>query len=174
MTPTVLDVSVTYTVESYETAGTLTSSTFDTGTTSSFIALTWNPTGQPAAAGDDAVRFQIASNDDDATWDFVGPDGTAGTYYTGSGTPVAAANQNLRYVRYRLFLHTDDQQTSPGVSDVAIGYTSGCTPPGQTFFGNLASSTYQVSITKTGYAPFSTAVNVSGNLWNTFQLVPSA
>lgn len=172
VTPKVLDIAVTYTIEAYATSGVITSSTFDTGSASTFISLVWNPTAQPVGAGTEPVRFQIATNDDDVTWDYLGPDGTNGTYYTTSGTPIAAANQNLRYVRYRMYLTTDDVQFSPNVSDVAIGYTSGCTPPGQGFFGNLTNSTYQITISKSGYTTLDTPVTVSGNLWNSYQLTP--
>lgn len=173
VTPKVYDVSIAYTLEAFDASAALTSSTFDTGTASSFISLTWNPSSQNVGTGADAVRWQIATNDDDATWDYLGPDGTTATYYTVSGTPIAAASQNHRYVRYRLFLQTADQQFTPSISEVALGYTSGCTPPGQAFFGSLSNSTYQISITKTGYNTLTTPVTVSGNLWNTFQLIPS-
>ncbi|MEK7570116.1 MAG: carboxypeptidase regulatory-like domain-containing protein [Patescibacteria group bacterium] len=172
VTPQVFDVTVNYTIEAYAGSAELTSSTFDTGSASTFISLVWNPTAQAAGAGSDPVRFQIATNDDDATWNYLGPDGTAGTYYTTSGTPIATANQNLRYVRYRMFLRTDDAQFTPNVSDVAIGYTSGCTAPGQGFFGSLSNSTYQITISKVGYTTLDTAVSVNGNLWNNYQLTP--
>ncbi|MFA6042634.1 MAG: carboxypeptidase regulatory-like domain-containing protein [Patescibacteria group bacterium] len=173
ITPTVDSLSIQVVVDAYAGSGTLTSSSFDTGTPSTFVTLSWNPESQPVGTGADSVRFQLATNDDNATWNYAGPDGTAGTYYTISGTPVAAAQQTKRYIRYRLFLQTADPQFSPGVSDVAVGYTSGCTPPGQSFFDALSVGTYTVTISKTGYNPFTQDVDVDGNEQETFSLSPS-
>ncbi len=173
VTPVVSGITIALTVETYASSATLTSSTFDTGTTSSFIGLTWNPESQGGNVGVDAVRFQLAANDDNATWDFVGPDGTAATYFTTSGTSVPAALQAKRYVRYKLYLQTADRKFTPGISDVSLGYTTGCTPPGQSFFPNLSATTYSVTITKAGYAPLTVDVDVNGNVQNTFSLTPN-
>jgi type II secretory pathway pseudopilin PulG len=172
-TPSVQQIDLQLTVESYASSGILTSSSFNTGTASSFIILTWNPESQTAQVGAEAVRFQLAANDDNATWDFVGPDGTDTSYYTVSGTPVAAAIQNKQYIKYKLFLQTDDQAATPGVSNVAVSYTSGCTAPGQVFFPDLAVETYGVTISKTGYNTLVTIVDINGNVQNTFNLVPN-
>jgi prepilin-type N-terminal cleavage/methylation domain-containing protein len=173
-TPVVRSLGIALTIETYANSGSLTSSTFDTGSASSFIMLNWNPENQPSEVGSESVRFQLAANDDNATWDFVGPDGTAGTYYTVSGTPIAGALQNKRYIRYKLFLQTADVKYSPAISGVSIDYTSGCTPPGQAFFGGLSSATtYQVTIQKSGYVDLVVDVDISGNLQNTFQLTPN-
>lgn len=173
VTPVVTDLSIAVTVEAYTINGTLTSSTFDTGSTSNFIDLTWNPLSQGGNVGPDAVRFQLATNDDNATWNFVGPDGTASTYFTTSGTTVPAALQGKQYIRYKLFLKTTDQKFSPAVTDVSIGYTSGCTPPGQAYFPSLSNQTYSITITKTGYVDLIVDVDVSENVQNTFSLTPN-
>lgn len=171
-TPSVQQVDLQITVESFASSGTLTSSSFNTGTPSSFITLTWNPENQSAQVGVEAVRFQLAANDDNATWDFVGPDDTNTSYYTVSGTPVSAAIQNKQYIKYKLFLQTEDQSATPGVSNVALSFTSGCTAPGQVFFPDLSVETYGVTISNTGYNTLVTIVDINGNVQNTFNLVP--
>lgn len=173
VTPIVDGISIDLTIETYASSGSLTSSTFDTGSASTFFGLTWEPQNQIAGAGADAARFQLATNDDNATWNFVGPDGTAATYFTTSGDALPAGIQSKRFVRYKLFLQTADRQVSPGITDVRIGFTTGCTPPGQAFFPSLSAQTYTVTVTKTGYAPLTVDVDVSGSVQNTFSLIPS-
>ena len=172
-TPSVQQVDLQLTVDSFASSGDLTSSSFNTGTPSSLMTLTWNPENQSAQVGAEAVRFQLAANDDNATWDFVGPDGTDTSYYTVSGTPVSAAIQNKQYIKYKLFLQTADQAATPGVSNVALSYTSGCTAPGQVFFPDLAVETYSVTISKTGYNTLVTIIDINGNVQNSFNLSPS-
>ena len=173
VTPVVDEISIDLTIETYASSGTLTSSTYDTGSPSTFFGLTWEPESQPSASGAEAVRFQIATNDDNTTWDFVGPDGTASTYFTTSGDALPGAIQTKRFVRYKVYLQTDDQKLTPGITDVRVGFTTGCTPPGQAFFPGLLAQTYTVNISKSGYAPLMTVVDVSGSVQNTFSLVPA-
>lgn len=173
VTPVVTDLSIAVTIEAYTPNGNLTSLTFDTGSTSNFIDLTWNPQSQGGNVGADAVRFQLAMNDDNATWNYLGPDGTAATYFTNSGTSVPVALQDKRYVRYKMFLQTSDQKFTPAVTDVSLGYTSGCTPPGQAYFPALSVQMYSVTITKTGYVDLIVDVDVSGSVQNTFSLTPN-
>ncbi len=173
VTPVVQDVSIDLTIETYASNGTLTSSSYDTGTASTFFGLTWEPQSQTAEAGSEAARFQLATNDDNATWNFVGPDGTNATYFTTSGDALPASIQSKRYIRYKLFLQTADQKVTPGITDVRIGFTTGCTPPGQAFFPSLSAQTYSVTLTKDGYTPLTVDVDVSGHVQNTFSLVPA-
>lgn len=134
----------------YASSGTLTSSTFDTGTNaSSYTNLTWQPTSQDPAT---QLKFQIATNDDNATWNFVGPDGTASTYFTVPGTNTSNSNDNKRYIRYKLFLSTTDTSKTPILTSVGINYVSGCFTPGQTIFTGLSSNEeYSVTTSLAGY-----------------------
>ena len=53
---------------------TLESSTYDTGTAASaFTTLTWTPISQDAST---TIALQLAANNDNATWNYVGLDGT--------------------------------------------------------------------------------------------------
>jgi type II secretory pathway pseudopilin PulG len=101
----------------YRTSGTFESSTFDAGATAAFNRLTFTAV-QPAAT---QVTLQIAVNADNSTWDYVGPDGTAATYFTASA-PVPLNAANGRYVRYKAFLSGPGAAT-PVVSDVTVNYS---------------------------------------------------
>ena len=134
----------------YTGSGSLISSTFDTGTASTtYSTLTWNPQSQSAST---SVQFQLAANNDNATWDFVGPDGTSATYYTVPGTTISTALAHKRYVRYKVFLQSASTSTTPVISNVTINYMSGCYTPGQAMFAGLTQGGgYQVVIQMPGY-----------------------
>lgn len=127
--------------------------------------IEWQPGDQSSQVGANAVRFQIATNNDNITWNFIGPDGTASSYYTVSGQTVNPIHYNDRYLRYRVYLSTANINYTPNISDVNITFASGCVPPGQAFFTKLSSATYTLTITLSGYETSTTSVNMSPN-WN--------
>ncbi len=145
------DVKLNYVLGQYETDGTLTSSSFDTGGISNFQEIIWSPMDQATSTGANAVRFQIATNDDGGTWNYVGPDGTSASYFTPANRTINAAQSGKRYLRYKLYLHTDDTSRTPNISDIAFTFTASCTPPGQVVFTGLSNGSYQIRATKTGY-----------------------
>jgi hypothetical protein len=145
----------------YQTSGVITSSTFDTGSASNFYQISWLPQDEPVQAGDDSVRFQIATNNDNATWNFIGPDGTAGSYYTIANTNINAANNGNRYLRYKLYLQTANANYTPTISDLSVTYNSLCVPPGQVFFTGLPVGTYDLSISNAGYQTWSGTVDTT-------------
>jgi prepilin-type N-terminal cleavage/methylation domain-containing protein len=140
---------------SYMPFGSLVSSTFDTGTEETrYTSLTWKPEVQADPAT--IVKFQIASNNDNETWDFTGPDGTDDSFYTASGTPINSMNDNNRYIRYKAFLSTTKTNQTPVLSSVTINYVSGCPTPGQVMLpGLVQSNTYSVTVSydEAGYQP---------------------
>jgi outer membrane protein assembly factor BamB len=102
---------------SYYGSGNLTSSAHDTGYTADFGTISWTGT-TPAGT---ALKFRIATNTDNATWNFLGPDGTSGTYYTtGSGQAIWSGHDGDRYIKYRAFLDTTDTARTPVLNDVSI------------------------------------------------------
>ncbi len=143
---------------------TLESSTFDTGTSASnYTTLEWSPISQDAGT---TLVFQLAANDDSSTWNYAGPDGTANTYYTVSGTNIGSALDNKRYIRYKAFLRTTDQNKTPVLSSIKINYVSGCFTPGQYLFDNITPSSgtaYTLIITLPGYQTQNITVQVGGN-----------
>ncbi|MES2087719.1 MAG: carboxypeptidase regulatory-like domain-containing protein [Patescibacteria group bacterium] len=146
---------------SYAMAGSLESSTFDTGTTETqYTNLLWQPTSQDPAT---TVKFQIATNSDNATWNYVGPDGTNGTYFTVPGTTIHSSNNNMRYLRYKTFLSTTDNSKTPVLTSISVNYVSGCFTPGQAMFPDLENTNYQVRVSLSDYqTQIINPVNVSG------------
>lgn len=140
----------------YALSGWLISSSFDTGTDETvYTTLNWQPISQISGV---EVKFQIATNNDNETWEFVGPDGTTSSYYDVSGTTISSQNNSSRYIRYKAFLSTEDPNATPVLTGVNINYVSGCNTPGQVIFTNLTATNpndsqdvYQVDVEKTGY-----------------------
>lgn len=138
----------------YNPSGILESSTFDTGSPSNFYNLSWTPTDQPITAGSDSVRFQFATNlniSTTTTWDYKGPDGTSGTYYTNPNSTLSTVHNGDRYARYKVYLASISSTTTPNVSDISFTETTQCTPPGQVVFTGLSEGTYHIDISKSGY-----------------------
>lgn len=157
----------------YTSSGWLESSTFDIGTTTNFLTLNWNPGDQPALAGSDAIRFQIATNetlDEPLLWEYVGPSGSSGTYYTVSGQPLASVHDGDRYIRYRVYLQTANTSVTPNLSDVRLSFATACTPVGQAYISNLNSSSYTVTITKAGYQTITLNNVVFNQNWQALQV----
>lgn len=152
---------------SYLGSGTLTSSWFDVGTASTTIySLDWLPASQNPLAGVDSVKFQLESRNDVGTplSGFVGPDGTAGTYYTTPGTVVSSDHTNKRYIRYKAYLTTADSSVSPLVSDVSLTFGTNCTPFGQVYYSGLSPATYTIDVTATGYQNYNNTVVVGSGV----------
>lgn len=93
------------------------SSVLDTGVISAFNRIYWEA-NEPANTD---VLFQTAVNNDNLTWNFVGPDGTGGTYFeANAGFPLD--NCLGRYLKYKAIL-TGDGDTTPLVDKVIINYS---------------------------------------------------
>lgn len=146
----------------YVSSGSLESSTFDTGAASNFTTITWQPTSQNPAT---SLKFQIASNNDNLTWNYIGPDGTAATYYTVSGTNISNVHDNNRYVRYKVFESTTNTAFTPILTSVGLNYVSGCFTPGQVIFPSLtASNQFNLTISMPGYQNHTeNNLNINGN-----------
>lgn len=146
----------------------LVSRTFDFGTSTNFQNFSW--TGNlPPAAGSDALKFQVAANNDGATWNFSGPDGTEDTFYTPSSTPLHPVYNSNRFLRYKVFLKTIDSAFTPSLESATLNFSSGCTPDGQAFVNGLGSGTYSLVIEKSGYQTFvDNAVSLTKN-WQEYQ-----
>ncbi len=105
---------------------------------------------------------------------FVGPDGTSATYFTSSGSSLPTALNGARYLRYKLFLHTDDSLVTPSISRVSIIKNNACTPPGQVFFSPITSSgTYSIVTSASGYQTSTQTVSVNGNMVQFVDLTPN-
>ncbi len=108
----------------YVSAGDQTSALKDSnpasGTYPRWSTLSWTGT-EPANT---ALRFQAAaSNQPAGPFNFVGPDGTTATYFTGGGASLAQFN-GQRYLRYRSYLSSTNSTATPSLSDATVCYTA--------------------------------------------------
>ncbi len=152
----------------YVLNGELTSSIFDTGTSSNWSRVDIAPTDQPVQAGSNSVRFQIASSPEnliDTIWDFKGPDGTASTFYTILDNNINVIHNGDRYIRYKIYLSTENQSFSPNVSDIAISFSSSCIPPGQVLFESLNNGNFDVGVSASGFVSQNVPVTINST-WN--------
>lgn len=156
----------------YVPSGELVSSSIDLGAATTFQQLSWLPSGQPSGVGTTPVRVQIATNNDNTTWNFIGPDGTDQTFYTTPTSDIANVHDGDRYIRYKLLLATDDILKTPSVSDIGITYSSGCLPPGQADFGSLSEGTYTVTVSKSGYTTSVKDITIDGDAYETVIITP--
>jgi hypothetical protein len=86
-----------------------------TWTTLSFTATT------PASTD---LKFQVAaSNSSTGPWNYVGPDTTAGTYFTTSGASLSQFD-GMRYLRYEAYLTSTDNTVTPTLSSVVICFSN--------------------------------------------------
>ena len=139
----------------------LVSNTMDFGTSSAnFVSLNANPAAEPPSTGTGSAEFQLAANNDTVTWNFAGPSG-AGSFYDSSST-ITGLN-GYRYLRYKIFLSTQDPNVSPTVNDVAIGFSSPCLPPAQVLFSGLSAGSYTTLATAPNYREATSSASVSAN-----------
>ena len=130
----------------------------------------FQPTNQPPAVGESRVRFQLATGNSTSSWTYLGPDGTANTYYNATTTDIASVHNGHRYLRYKMYLSTLSSSATPNVSDIQFTFTSACVPPGQVIFQGLSPGTYNLIATKSGYQVVNDTVVVSGGTWQEKQV----
>src|SRR5205085_8554305 len=90
-----------------------------------------SPTGSPkwgtlswggSVPANTTLNFQAAANNDlSGTFNFVGPDGTANSFFN-NGDPLSQFN-GLRYLKYEAFLNTSDSSVTPTVSEVTVCFS---------------------------------------------------
>jgi len=112
-----------YIAPGYSSAGSLESHVKDSNPvspgTTSWGAITWNA----ATPVGTSVTMQVAaSNNINGPFVFVGPDGTASTYFS-SGGSLARFN-GYRYLKYKAYLTTSDSSVTPTLQDVTICFTN--------------------------------------------------
>lgn len=160
------DVKLYKVGQNYVSDGYLESSIFDLGVSVDFVNLIFEPLSNPTSTGATPTRFQIATSDTStpAAWDYLGPDGTGSTYYDQNNLVINSIHNGGRYLRYKVFLSTDDVSATPVLSDVSITYTTACTPPGQAYFGSLSAQDYTLEVSHPGYQTSLQTVSVSGDM----------
>ncbi|MEA2568905.1 MAG: trimeric autotransporter adhesin, partial [Acidobacteriota bacterium] len=104
----------------FNTSGSLVSTVKDSnpaaGAATQWTTISWTAT-TPANT---TVKFQAAgSSSAGGPFTFIGPDGTAATFYTTSGASLSQFN-GKRYLKYKAFLSTTDTAATPTLSDVTV------------------------------------------------------
>ncbi len=116
----------TFMLAGYAPSGNVVSSVKDANpgsATAKWTTISWNAT-TPAGTN---VTFQAAaSNSPAGPFNFVGPDGTAATFFT-SGASLAQFNGN-RYLKYKAVLSTTSSAVTPTLHDVTVCYENSLPP----------------------------------------------
>ncbi len=84
-------------------------------------SMSWNPVEQPK---DTTVRMQICVNDEGIPTDFVGPDGSADTYYTNPLGETLWDGHSGSNLWYRIHFESTDGSSTATVADVTIVYVT--------------------------------------------------
>ena len=162
----------------YENSGFLESSTFDfTSIDVDYVKLAWQ-FDQPTST---TIKFQIATSNSSTPnfWEYLGPDGTAGTYYDLTSQDINSLHDGQRYLRYKLYLDSVDvdpvtgySRYTPTVSEVDIFYVKSCSLPGQAYFGTIPESTNNtITIEAVGYETLNlTGVDIGDNVTTSTEL----
>jgi hypothetical protein len=98
--------------------GYLESSTYDANGHLGLGNITWESEVTP----DTFIKFQIASSNEisPTTWRFYGPDGTENTFYNTSGQNISNIHSTDRYLRYKIYLSSNDKNASCILKEVTI------------------------------------------------------
>ena len=105
--------------------GTYTSMAYNTTSKSDFKTLSWSA----ETPADTTIRLQLrtgANESDIYTKPFVGPDGTAATYYTLSPSPIWSGHDNGIFIQYKTYFNTTNPSRTPALKDITITYN--CLP----------------------------------------------
>src|SRR4029453_18054322 len=93
------------------------------GLTPTWSTLSWTATVPPSTR----LVFPVAaSNSPLGPFNFVGPDGTAATFFTTTGASLAQFD-GFRYLKYKAYLATTDNTVTPTLLDVQVCYSNDCT-----------------------------------------------
>ena len=121
-------------------SGTLTSAVKDNnpavGNFPHWSQITWTAT----VPANTSLRFQVAgSNNPAGPFNFVGPDGTAATFYTTSPGSLFQFN-TLRYLKYKAFFASTDPAVSATLNDVSLCFSSSPTAAPANISGRIATA----------------------------------
>ncbi len=131
----------------------LISNTIDLGTStdSKIIKIAWNAD----VPLNTYLKIQIAVNNDNYSWNFVGPDGTSQSYFTISPSENIEFSTNYRYLRYKVYLSTLDENSTPKLSKITFTYKNLCLSKNYVLFDNIPGGTYTLTVRKDGYLDYS-------------------
>lgn len=107
----------------YATNGTLVSNAYNIGSNFLLKTINWSAI-TPAGT---SLKFQIKSASSEAGLtgkNFVGPDGTIGTFYTTSGDTIWGGHNGNQWIQYKVDLSTTDISQTPELQEVFIIYNA--------------------------------------------------
>jgi len=115
---------------SYATEGSFESETFDTlySTAFNYVMPSLVIPNQTTSNFQIAVADAVGGNCDGVTFDFLGPDGTADTFYEDEA-PILLDNDGSGYenpgrcFRYKIFMESLDRASTPIFEDITINYS---------------------------------------------------
>ena len=100
-------------------------------------SLSWNAT----VPANTTLQFQIAgSNNPAGPFNFIGPDGTAGTFFTTSPAMIFNLVNGNRYLKYKAFMTTTNPAVTPTVTDVTACFNTGPTAASSVVSGRITDS----------------------------------
>lgn len=103
----------------YRPTGNFESSTLDPGANVGYNYITFTSTIPVGST----LQLQVAANNTNSGWSYLGPDGTAATFYT-TGDSIPLSIVSNRYFRYKAFFTpTANGQQTPGLNDVEVNYS---------------------------------------------------
>lgn len=110
---------ITKQTDVYYSSGDFISSTIDAGSSAAFNYIDFSVT-EPSGTD---IKFQVSTNFDNNTWNYVGPNGTASTYYDiPAAIPINIASG--RYFRYKAFLTGNSSGTlTPQLYSFTVNYS---------------------------------------------------
>jgi len=130
----------TYVNNGFSPSGNLISSVKDgnpsVGNSPTWSTLSWNA----VTPANTTVQFQAAgASSPNGPFNFVGPDGTAGTFFTTSGASIAQFNGS-RYLEYKAILSSTNNTVTPTLNDVTVCFADvACGSPAPTITPTPAS-----------------------------------
>ena len=125
----------------------LISKSIDFGSQTELIKIEWD--GEEFPETD--IKLQIAVNNDNETWNFIGPDGTSNTYFDEKNITDLQFFKNFRFLKYKIYMKTNNPTITPVFKKIYFVFSSNCLPPDQVLFNDLSPGTYNLKIEKDGY-----------------------
>jgi type II secretory pathway pseudopilin PulG len=115
----------------YFDSGIYESSVFDVGYETVFnrLSATFNEPNNTQVRFQVAIADGVAGSCNGASYSFVGPDGTAGTYFENVNNTLPFSDDSAGYenpgrcIKYRAYLSTSDYNATPQVRDVTVNYS---------------------------------------------------
>jgi hypothetical protein len=121
---------LTYVKIAFTTSGDFVSALKDAnpapGMTPVWSTISWTAT----VPANTSLKFQVAaSNSANGPFNFIGPGGTAATFFTTSGASLSQF-YGFRYLKYKAYLATTDTSQTPALNDVTFCYSvADCSAP---------------------------------------------